>query len=175
MASISEYLSAITGYLGTLGDADPLLYCIVLFIYVILAAVILPLPVEVAMFFSSGTPFIVKALIIASGKMIGGVIAFKVGDALEAPIKRYTKWRWFNCIYKGCYWLVSKFGYLGLYAILSIPFMSDTVPLYLFSLFKDDSNMTTKGFALTCFLAGLTRSLIVWAAMKLFGLQLYTA
>ncbi len=161
-------------YLGSLGG-DPVTYCIFLFIYVILAAVILPLPVEIALFLSAGTPFIVKALIISLGKMIGGVIAFQVGGALDGVIKKYTKWKWFNYIYRACYWLVSKFGYVGLYIILSIPFMSDTVPLYLFSIFKDESNMTTRGFAITCFLAALTRSLIVYVAATFFGIKLYEA
>lgn len=165
-------LEELTDYLGALGG-DPVVYCIVLFIYVILAAVILPVPVEIALFFSDATPFIVKALIISLGKMIGGVIAFKIGGALDGAIKRFNKWKWFNYIYRFCYWLVLKFGYVGLYVILSIPFMSDTVPLYLFSIFKDESHMTVRGFAITCFLAGLTRSIVIYVALAVFGIKLY--
>lgn len=165
-------LETLTNELGALGG-DPVVYCIVLFIYVILASVVLPVPVEIALFFSEATSPIIKVLIISVGKMIGGVIAYQIGGALDNAIKRFNKWKWFNYIYRFCYWLVSKFGYVGLYVILSIPFMSDTVPLYLFSIFKDETHMTVKGFAITCFLAGLTRSIIIYVALDVFGIKLY--
>jgi hypothetical protein len=59
-----------------------------------------------------------------------------------------------------------------LYVILSIPLMVDTVPVYLFSLFNQKGQMQIRYFALTNFLAGVTRAVIVYVIFLYLGVKL---
>ena len=67
---------------------------------------------------------------------------------------------------------VAKTRYFGLYLILSIPLMVDTVPIYIFAVFNQKGVMNLQHFALTNFLAGITRAAIVYWAAYQFGIQL---
>jgi hypothetical protein len=69
-----------------------------------------------------------------------------------------------------CKWLVDKLGYIGLYLILSVPVMVDTVPVYLFSIIKKErTDRDLRNFALTNLMAGVTRAAIVYYVVTELG------
>lgn len=152
---------------------DPVLYSIVLFIYTIAATVILPIPVEAGLFLSPTTPMALKALVLGLGKAVGASLVFKLGDRLESPLDRITsKWRIVQGFTDLMQRFVAKTRYFGLYLILSIPLMVDTVPIYIFAVFNQKGVMDLRHFALTNFLAGITRVAVVYLVFYFFGIQL---
>lgn len=144
---------------------DIFVYSAFLFLYSIAAAIILPIPVEAALFISPATPFILKALLLGAGKAVGSVAIFYIGFELEGPVRRWSdRFKFFKRFVDFCEWFVAKLGYVGLFILLSIPLMSDTVVLYVFSLFnKEGRVLQMKWFALVNLLAGITRAMIVYA------------
>jgi hypothetical protein len=144
---------------------DIFIYSVFLFLYSIAAAIILPIPVEAALFISPATPFILKALLLGAGKAVGSVAIFYIGFELEGPVRRWSdRFKFFKKFVDFCEWFVAKLGYVGLFILLSIPLMSDTVVLYVFSLFnKEGRVLQMKWFALVNLLAGITRAMIVYA------------
>jgi len=155
-------------------SSDPVSYTIIFFIYCVLAAIILPFPVEIGLFFAPGVSIIIKALILGAGKATGSVVVFYIGERIESPVRRWSiRWHWFKWLVEKMEWLVAKLRYIGLYLILSIPLMSDSIPLYLFALFnKEGKTLNVRWFAVTNFLAGVTRALIVYTVFDLLGIKL---
>lgn len=153
--------------------SDPLSYSIIFFVYSVLAAIVLPLPVELGLFLSPSTPFEVKALIMGAGKAVGSVLVFYIGIKVGDNVRRWsTRFRWFNTLVIWMERLVAKLRYIGLYIILSIPIMTDTVPLYLFAVFNERGVFRIEWFTLVCFLAGVTRAAIVYLVFLLLGIKL---
>jgi hypothetical protein len=154
---------------------DPVLYTIIFFFFSIAAAVILPIPVELGLILSPSTPYWVLAITLGLGKAIGAGLVFKVGGAVEGPIRKWSeRWRWFNKLVNICELIIAKLGYLGFYLILSIPLMSDTVPIYLFSVFnKEGKRFEMKYFMLVNFFAGITRAVVLWVLAYIFGINLF--
>ncbi len=153
-------------------QGDPLVYSVIFFIYIIAATLFLPVPVELMLFLSPATPFVLKAILLGVGKAIGSIVVFYIGMNVEKPINTLTKkWGFFRMVVNFSKWLVDKLGYLGLYLILSVPIMVDTVPVYLFSIFrKDRCDRDLQLFALTNLAAGITRAGIVYFAVTELGL-----
>ncbi len=152
---------------------DPVLYSIVLFIYTVAATVILPIPVEAGLFLSPTTPLALKALMLGLGKAAGASLVFMLGGKLESPLDRITaRWRIVRAFTNLMHRFVAKTRYFGLYLILSIPLMVDTVPIYIFAVFNQKGTMNLRYFALTNFLAGITRAAIVYWVLFQFGIQL---
>ena len=171
-AGIASFLQELVHFLEV-SASDPITFSIIFFIYAVLAAIILPLPVELGLFFSPATPLAVKILLMGLGKMVGSILVFYIGLRVGDPIKNWSsRFRLFNWLVNKCEWLVSKFHYLGLYLILSTPIMTDTIPLYLFSVFNEKGVLEIKWFALTSLLAGITRGLIVFMVFYLLGVKL---
>ncbi len=142
---------------------DPVAYSVVFFIYAVAATVFLPIPVEIGLFFSPETSIVIKALVLGSGKAVGAVIVFLLGDRLNNSFDRLTtKRRFFRWFLELMRRFVAWARYVGLYVILSIPLMVDTVPIYLFALFNKEGVMKLRWFALTNFLAGITRAVAVY-------------
>ncbi len=156
-------------------QGDPLVYSVVFFIYIIAATLFLPVPVELLLFLSPATPFVFKAILLGVGKAIGSIIVFYIGMNVERPINSLTKkWGFFRMVVNFSKWLVDKLGYLGLYIILSVPIMVDTVPVYLFSIFrKDRCDRDLKLFALTNLAAGITRAGIVYLVVTELGWDIF--
>lgn len=141
---------------------DPVIYSLVLFLYTIAASVFLPIPVEIALT-SEALILPVKALVFGSGKAVGSIIVFIIGAKLEEKIRSWTRWRWFNWLVEMSHHFVSRYGYYALFILMSIPFMPDTIPLYVFSLLNTEGKIfTKKGFAIVNFFAGVTRVTIIW-------------
>jgi hypothetical protein len=167
---VSQFIQILTDIAN-----DPLVYTIIFFFFSIAAAIILPIPVELGLILSPATPYWVLALTLGVGKAIGAGLVFKVGGAVEGPIRKWSeKWRWFKRLVDICELIVAKLGYLGFYLILSIPLMSDTVPIYIFSVFnKEGKRFNMKYFMLVNFFAGVTRAVILYVLAELFGINLF--
>jgi len=148
-------------------------YSIILFVYALLSALILPIPVELVLFIPTPIGIMGTAIVLGLGKATGAMLVFYLGVKAEKSIRSWsTRWKWFETF---VYWLekfVEKTQYLGLYILLSIPLMSDTIPIYLFSLFNKDEVMKPKYFAIANFCAGVNRAMIVYALASLFGITL---
>lgn len=155
---------------------DPITYSIIFFIYVILASLILPIPVEIGLF----NPFIHPALLIfilAIGKGVGAFIAFEIGTRVRGALKKrsigtpLTK-----KIVAWCERFVRKYGYYGLFIIMSTPLMIDSASLYLFSLLnpKDEGEraMTRTWFVLINIAAGAVRGTIILLVAYFIGVRL---
>jgi hypothetical protein len=155
-------------------EGDVILYPIFLFLYSVMAAVFLPIPVEIVLFTGSNTSLWVKMVALAAGKAVGSIIVFYIGFELEGFVTKWSKrWKFFGLVVRFSQWFVMKLKYLGLYILLSIPLMSDTAVLYIFSLFnKEGDTLKVKWFVVVNFLAGMTRVLIVWAFSEWIGLKL---
>jgi len=153
---------------------DPVTYCIFFYIFSVLAAIVLPLPVELGLFLNPSVDIVIKALILGAGKATGSILVFYIGFSVEKPIRRWsTRWHWFKHLVDGMEWLVAKLKYVGLYVLLSIPLMTDTVPIYLWSIFnKEGKAMRVPYFALTNLLAGITRASIVYVLFIEFGIKI---
>ncbi len=152
---------------------DPVAYTIVFFIYAVAATVFLPIPVEIGLFFSPETSIVIKALTLGAGKAVGSVLVFKLGDRLGNGL---TGWAMGHRFFRGFMNLMRRFvartRYYGLYIILSIPLMVDTVPVYLFALFNQKGVMKVRYFAATNFFAGITRAALVFGIAAAFGIRL---
>jgi membrane protein DedA with SNARE-associated domain len=158
------------------GMQDPITYSIIFFIYVILAVLILPIPVEIGLF----NPYIHPVLLIfilALGKGVGSSIAFEIGTRVRGILKKksigtpLTK-----KIVNWCEQFVRKYGYYGLFIIMSIPLMLDSVTLYLFSLlnpkYEGKKAMTRTWFVLINIAAGAVRGLIILLIAHFFSVRL---
>lgn len=155
---------------------NPIPYSLIFFVYVVLAAVILPIPVEIGLFNPYIHP-IILLLILSLGKGVGALIVFYIGAGVRAKLKQWSiKSHRIKKIITVCERFVLKYGYFGLFIIMSIPLMIDSLTLYLFSLLNpkmDGKSALTKGkFVLINMIAGATRGTIVLAVFYVFGLQL---
>jgi hypothetical protein len=154
-------------------SGDPVAYSIVFFLYAVAATVFLPIPVEIGLFFSPETSIVVKALVLGAGKAVGSVLVFMLGDRLNNGL---TGWAMRHRFFRGFLNLMRRFvartRYIGLYIILSIPLMVDTVPVYLFALFNQKGVMKLRYFAATNFFAGITRAALVYGIAIAFNVRL---
>ena len=155
MDGLIEFLSGVT--------SNPFVYFPVLFIYSVLVAIILPIPLELALIFVGDPTFIVAtALVIGFGKMVGAWAIFYLGLRVEDNIRRWSeKYKTVKKIVEFCIRFVDKTGYYGLFILLSIPFMTDTVPIYIYALFNKEGELMKRNyFLLTNFVAGIVRAFI---------------
>lgn len=155
-------------------SADPVIYAIVFFIYGVLAAIILPIPVELGLIWNPGTPFFIKALILGAGKCVGSVLVFLIGARVEEKVRSWSRWGWFSWLVHKSEWLVEKLGYFGLLIILSIPGMVDTIPVYIFSVFNREGKvLELKYFAIVNFAGGVIRAFMLYILLEVFGIYLF--
>ncbi len=158
--------------LQILNDAynTPWLYVVLVFGYAVLVAVILPIPIEIALLppllesrwgYLTGT-----ALAIAAGKTVGAWLIFVFGLNVEGTVKRWSNaWRVARWFVNKADKFVAKTGYTGLYLLLSIPLMSDTIPIYLYSVFNEEGKALERNmFLVANFLAALNRVAILGVA-----------
>jgi len=159
----------------TVHSGDPATYLLTLFVFSIGAAIILPIPVETALVLApEKMPFIVPALALGLGKGVGAMAVFFIGAKVEKVVLQFGKWGWFKWLLDKSEGFVRRYGYFALFAILAIPFMLDTVPLYIFSVLnKEGKLMRLRWFVLVNVLAGTTRASIILIAFRHFGLTLF--
>lgn len=155
-------------------EADPAVYLLLFFAFCVLAAVILPIPIEIFLVINPTVPFALKAVVMGLGKGTGAVAVFFIGAKVEATITRFSRWGWFKWLLDKSEIFVRRFGILAMYVIMSIPGMVDTIPLYLFSILnKEGRLMTLKDFALANVLAGINRAMIIYSVFLVFGIRLF--
>ncbi len=113
---------------------NPWIYLPLLFVYAVLAAVLLPIPVELGLLDPFVSP-VLLVLTVGAGKALGGALVFPMGARMGASIERYLvrfprlirPYRWIEAS-------IGRHGYGALFAFLSIPFMTDSVPVYAFAI-----------------------------------------
>jgi len=156
---------------------DPVAYLIFIFIFAMLAAIILPLPVELVLvgfifyltdsssqFLGLGIAeaFILIAIVMGIGKAIGSWVVFVIGLKAEKLINKYMSWGWFQRLLKRVEKFCTKYGYMAMYLVMCIPMMTDTVPLYIFSILNKDGEVFDRNwFVFTNLWAGISRTLLV--------------
>jgi hypothetical protein len=171
---MADLFTELMNWLESLGN-DPLAYIIIFFIFCAAAAIILPIPVELGLLFGGSVPYLIKAIVLGLGKGVGSMAVFEIGMKLEPKIRSWRRWRWFRWLFDNCEKFVAKYNYFALYIILSIPLMLDTVPIYIFSLAnKNGKALEVKWFAVTNFLAGVTRAAILWVVLEAFHINLFS-
>ncbi len=141
----------------------PAVFLPLVFLYAIAIAVILPIPIELTLLLpiiNGQWGYLVGiSIVLASGKMVGAWLVFYLGINVEDNIRAWSKrWRVADWFVKKADLFVQKTGYLGLYVLLSIPLMSDTIPIYLYSLFNVEGKALERNlYLLSNFLAALNR------------------
>lgn len=157
--------------------ADPLTYSIIFLIYVILAAIILPIPVEIGLFNPNIHP-ILLIIILAAGKGIGSLIVFFIGQKIRGKIESVSigaNWKITKKILSALENFVKDYGHYGLFIIMSIPLMIDSITLYLFSLLNpvnDRSSLNSTKFVLINIAAGGMRGILILIIFHSIGLKL---
>jgi membrane protein DedA with SNARE-associated domain len=155
-------------------EADPATYLLIFFIFCVAAAIVLPIPVEIALVVNPSIFFPIKALVMGLGKAVGATGVFFIGRKIDETVGVYArKWRWYRWLLVKSENLVRRYGYPAMFVIMSIPGMVDTIPLYVFSVLnKEGELMTLKGFVLVNFLAGITRAILIFTLFTAFGVEL---
>jgi len=165
-ADLMDYLEA--------NQADPTTYLLIFFIFCVAAAIILPIPVEIGLSLNPGVFFPIKALVMGLGKGTGAFAVYYIGGKVEETVMRYTKWGWYRWLLEKSEKFVRRFGYFALYAIMSIPGMVDTIPLYIFSILnKEGKLLSVQGFVAVNILAGINRAFLIYALIELVGWELF--
>ncbi len=151
----------------------PVVFLPLVFLYAIAIAVVLPIPIELSLV----KPIVDQdwgyllwiALALAAGKMAGSWLIFYLGVRVETTIRWWSeKWRAAKWFVEKADLFVQKTGYLGLYFLLSIPLMSDTIPIYLYSLFnKEGKSLERNLFLVANFFAALNRVAILAGLYKI--------
>jgi len=101
-------------------------------------------------------------LIVAAGKATGCILVFYLGLKVEKRIRQWSEHVFFiGWFVRSMEWFVSKTRYWGLYLLMSVPFMPDTITIYLYSVFNKDEIITPNYFVIVNFLATINRCMIV--------------
>ena len=142
---------------------NPLIYFLIVFGFSIAVAIILPIPIEVALVFAltagSLALFTAALVAVALGKAVGAWLVFLLGLKVEGAMHRWAqRSKVFERILKALERFVRVTGVLGLFVLLSVPFMSDTAVLYLYALFNEEGKaLDRRQFIASNFLAGISR------------------
>ncbi|HKW43116.1 MAG TPA: hypothetical protein VJP06_02915 [Thermoplasmata archaeon] len=146
------------------------IYMLLAFGYAILVALILPVPIEIAflkpLIEGNWGLLVGTSIAIAAGKTIGAYLIFIFGLNVEGSVRKWSdRWRVAAWVVKKAELFVEKTGVTGLYILLSIPAMSDTIPIYVYSIFNEAGKALERNmFLIANFLAALNRVAIVGAA-----------
>jgi hypothetical protein len=145
----------------------PWIFVLLAFGYAVLAAIVLPIPIELILVKPLSDQnfgfLLATAFAIAAGKTLGAWLIFVFGLNVEGSIRKWSaRWRpaaWF--VAKAAK-LVRRTGSAGLYLLLSVPLMSDTIPIYVYSVFNAEGKALDRNmFLIANFLAALNRVAIV--------------
>lgn len=171
---MSDVWTELMDYLAN-NQADPVTYLLIFYIFCVAAAVILPIPIEIALVVNPGIHIAVKAAVMGLGKGTGALAVYFIGRKIDETVGQYAKrWRWYSWLLRKSEKLVRDYGYFAMYAIMSVPGMVDTIPLYIFSILnKEGELMTLKWFVTVNILAGITRAFLIYGLFTLFGIELF--
>jgi membrane protein YqaA with SNARE-associated domain len=143
---------------------NPAAYLSITFGFSVLVAIILPVPIEVVLIapiLEQRWGYLLSVILaMSTGKTVGAWAIFYLGLRVEGGIRRWAdRYRWIDRFVRWCERFVRKTNYIGLYVLLSIPLMSDTVPLYLYALFNEEGKaLDRRAFLISNFLAAWTRA-----------------
>ena len=142
-------------------------YLLGLFLYSIAAAVILPVPVEVALLAYSQLDTSVKAVALGLGKAVGAIAVFYVGYKVNPVIERWMgRHAAVARVLAAMEWFVRKTGWVGLTVLLAIPFMSDTAVNYFYSLLNEEGHAVGRWhFVLANLIGGIARTYLFLALL----------
>ena len=173
---IAQWSMQLVNWLFTLIQ-NPFAYMTFILIFAFLAAVILPIPVELALvgyivylqnpnvsFLGLGIfgAFLLISILMGIGKALGAWVVFVIGIKVEKLVNRYLSWKWFQRLLRRVERFCVRFGYLAMFIVMSIPLMTDTVPLYIFSILNKDGEIFEQNwFVLTNLWAGIARTLVL--------------
>jgi membrane protein YqaA with SNARE-associated domain len=156
---------------------NPAVFLPLLFAFSVATALILPLPIEIALlpFITDPPMYGVAVLVMGSGKAAGSWLVFILGLEVENTIRNWSRRFRFVRVFVGlCTRFVARTQYLGLFALLATPFMSDTVPLYAYSVFNHQGSLLEmRYFVFTNFLAGVDRGIILFVILLALGINLF--
>ncbi len=143
---------------------DPRIFLTVLLVYSILTAILLPIPVELALLpLITNIAFLgAAALSLGAGKALGAGAVFRLGLKVEGPIRYWCARHPAAGKFVG---YVTRFvratRWAGLFTFMAIPFFPDTLPIYIYSLFNKQGQLISgRIFLLVNFLAGISRAFI---------------
>jgi len=88
---MADILQQLMDYLMN-NQADPATYLLIFFLFCIAAAIILPIPVEIALIWNPGLFFPVKALVMGLGKGAGAIAVFYIPTVLKKIARRMHRW-----------------------------------------------------------------------------------
>ncbi|MEF8781037.1 MAG: VTT domain-containing protein [Haloferacaceae archaeon] len=145
----------------------------IIFVYSFLIAFVLPGPSEVVLAapLNLGLPtwahFGSIMLVSATGKAIGSVFAFHIGQEVKrsGPVTRWlrrSRWNVMEWSEKKSVHIAQRYGYAGLAIALSVPFFPDTISIYAFAVLERDYLR----FSVATFLGSLGRLVVT---VGLFG------
>lgn len=143
--------------------SNPLLYFFVVFAFAIAVAIVLPIPIEIALLIPFAVRdwvlFGVAVLGVAAGKAVGAWLVFLLGIRVERAMERWAKRsRIMEKVLRGLEKFVRRTGSIGLFVMLTIPFMSDTAVLYFYALFNEEGKTIDRWhFIVSNFIAGIAR------------------
>lgn len=151
---------------NTVESASGWLGLLVVLLYSLLVATVLPLPIQAVLVapVDSGLPatfrYSVVVLVSAIGTTTGSIFAFFFGQRVKRRIRRFaanSRWRvpsvlepiaarfrrWFDSDTEGVLderarALIDRWGYIGLFIALSIPFFPHKTSVYAVSMLDDD-------------------------------------
>lgn len=142
---------------------NPIVYFALVFLYAVAVAVFLPIPIELALLLplkaGSAGLFTAALFSVASGKAVGAWLVFRLGVRVEGAMRRWAaRAAWIERTFAALERFVRWTGVIGLYILLSIPLMPDTVPIYFYALFNEKGRaIAERQFIIGNFLAGISR------------------
>lgn len=171
---MTDYIGQLIEFLEA-NQADPFTYLLIFYIFCVAAAVILPIPVEILLVANPGIHISVKAVAMGLGKGTGALAVFFFGRKIDETVGSYAqKWGWYRWLLRKSEVLVRKYGYFAMYAIMAIPGMVDTIPLYIFSILnKEGELMKVHWFVVVNILAGVTRAFLIFFLIDSLGVDLF--
>lgn len=146
---------------------NPGAYLSVTLLFSVLVALVLPIPIEIVLLQPLLDPrgpqwgyLLAIVATMAAGKTIGAWLIFFVGLRVEGSIRRWAdRYKWIDRFVMWAERFVRKTNYIGVYVLLSVPLMSDTVPIYVYSLFNEEGKAVSRTpFLVANFLAAWTRA-----------------
>jgi membrane protein YqaA with SNARE-associated domain len=110
---------------------------LLVFLYEVGAALVLPTPSELPVLGRSWLPLGWVFAFAVAGKILGSYVVFFLGDRLKgtARFQRLAdRYRWIRAMMSWSERFVRRYGVFAVFVLLSIPGFPDTVSLYLFAL-----------------------------------------
>ena len=113
---------------------------LLIFLYEVAAAVVLPTPSEIPVLGYTWIPVWLIFIFAVAGKTLGSYIVFFLGDRMKSTNRFQrlaARYAWVRRVLEWSERFVRRFGFWAVFLLLSIPGFPDTVSLYLFALVGD--------------------------------------